>query len=95
MRSRIGMVFQEYNLVERLTVMENLLTGVLGKTPAWKAWLRKFDQADIQRAWEMLDLAVGPAHGGEAMAIVQQAGQMRIDARLVVTLVLAVSAVIR
>jgi len=54
MRSRIGMVFQEYNLVERLTVMENLLTGVLGKTPAWKAWLRKFDQADIQRAWEML-----------------------------------------
>ena len=54
MRSRIGMVFQEYNLVERLTVMENLLTGVLGKTPAWKAWLRKFDQVDIQRAWEML-----------------------------------------
>ena len=47
-------MFQEYNLVERLTVMENLLTGVLGKTPAWKAWLRKFDQTDIQRAWEML-----------------------------------------
>ena len=34
-RSRIGMVFQEYNLVERLTVMENLLTGCLGKTSAW------------------------------------------------------------
>src|SRR5688572_32882839 len=29
-RRRIGMVFQEYNLVERLTVMENLLTGRLG-----------------------------------------------------------------
>ncbi len=55
-RSRIGMVFQEYNLVERLSVMENLLTGVLGKTPAWKAWLRKFEPEDIARAWDMLQV---------------------------------------
>jgi phosphonate transport system ATP-binding protein len=55
-RSRIGMVFQEYNLVERLTVMENLLTGCLGKTSAMKAFLRKFDAADIQAAWEMLEI---------------------------------------
>ena len=55
-RSRIGMVFQEYNLVERLTVMENLLTGCLGKTSAMKAFLRKFDPADIQAAWEMLEV---------------------------------------
>jgi phosphonate transport system ATP-binding protein len=53
-RSRIGMVFQEYNLVERLSVMENLLTGVLGRTGALKAWLRKFEPADIQKAWETL-----------------------------------------
>ena len=41
-RRRIGMVFQEYNLVERLSVIENLLCGRLGYVPAWRAWLRRF-----------------------------------------------------
>jgi phosphonate transport system ATP-binding protein len=54
-RRRIGMVFQEYNLVERLTVMENLLCGRLGYVPVWRAWLRLFPQADIDRAFELLD----------------------------------------
>jgi phosphonate transport system ATP-binding protein len=54
-RRRIGMVFQEYNLVERLTVMENLLTGRLGYTSAFNAWRRHFDPADIQYAFKLLD----------------------------------------
>ena len=54
-RREIGMVFQEYNLVERLTVMENLLSGRLGYVHALKAWLRKFPQADIDRAFDLLD----------------------------------------
>jgi phosphonate transport system ATP-binding protein len=35
-------------------VMENLLTGVLGRTPAWKAWMRRFEPADVARAWQTL-----------------------------------------
>jgi phosphonate transport system ATP-binding protein len=57
-RRRIGMVHQEYNLVERLSVMENVLSGRLGYVPAWRAWLRRFDQADIDKAFALLD-AVG------------------------------------
>src|SRR3989475_8589777 len=53
-RRHIGMVFQEYNLVERLTVMENLLSGRLGYVSAWRAWRRKFSPTDIERAFELL-----------------------------------------
>jgi phosphonate transport system ATP-binding protein len=54
-RRQIGMVFQEYNLVERLTVIENLLTGRLGYVSAFSAWLRRFPAADIDRAFALLD----------------------------------------
>ena len=54
-RCRIGMVFQEYNLVERLTVIENVLCGKLGSLPVWRPLLRKFPAKDIERAFDLID----------------------------------------
>ncbi len=73
-RRHIGMVFQEYNLVERLTVMENLLTGRLGYVSAWDAWRRKFPPADIDRAYALLD-SVGLAAFANARADALSGGQ--------------------
>ena len=54
-RRKMGMIFQEYALVERLTVMENVLSGRLGYLSFWRAWLRRFPQKDINQAYQLLD----------------------------------------
>jgi len=54
-RRRIGMIFQEYNLVERLTVMENVLSGRLGYVSFWSAFRRDYSPDDVAAAFELLD----------------------------------------
>ena len=54
-RRRMGMIFQEYNLVERLTVMENVLSGRLGYIGFWRAYRRKFPPEDVAAAFKLLD----------------------------------------
>ena len=54
LRRQLAMVFQEYNLVERLSVMENVLSGRLGYMSTWQAWRRNYTQQDINSAYELL-----------------------------------------
>lgn len=54
-RRRMGMIFQEYALVERLTVMENVLSGRLGYVGFWRSYFRKFPQKDVDEAFRLLD----------------------------------------
>ena len=53
-RRRMGMIFQEYALVERLTVMENVLSGRLGYVSFWRSFFRRFPQKDVDKAFSLL-----------------------------------------
>lgn len=54
-RRQMAMIFQNYALVDRLTVMENVLSGRLGYVSFFSSLLRKFPQKDIDAAFELLD----------------------------------------
>lgn len=55
MRRRIGMIFQEFNLVNRMSVMDNVLSGRLGYTGAFRSFFRAFPAEDIDRALDLLE----------------------------------------
>jgi phosphonate transport system ATP-binding protein len=54
-RRKIGMIFQEYALVDRLTVMENVLSGQLGYVGFWPSTLRRFPQDVVTQAYTLLE----------------------------------------
>ncbi|GAC1564375.1 MAG: hypothetical protein NVS2B7_38330 [Herpetosiphon sp.] len=54
-RRDLGLIFQHYNLVRRLTAVENVLIGRLGYVATWRVLLRRFSRADQQLALASLD----------------------------------------
>jgi len=54
-RRRIGMIFQQFNLVDRATTVRNVLTGRLGYMPGWRSLLGLFSSQDKQTALANLE----------------------------------------
>ncbi|WP_366653796.1 phosphonate ABC transporter ATP-binding protein [Fodinicurvata sp. EGI_FJ10296] len=73
-RRRMGMIFQEYALVERLSVMENVLSGRLGYVGFWRSFLRRFPDSDIDEAFRLLE-RVGLDHMVDKRADALSGGQ--------------------
>ena len=53
-RRDIGMIFQNFNLVKRSSVLRNVLTGRVAYYPTWKTTFNLFSQEDKQKAYEAL-----------------------------------------
>ena len=54
-RRKIGMIFQEFNLIDRMSVIDNILTGRLGYMNTFTSLFRMFDKKDISRAIALIE----------------------------------------
>lgn len=75
-RRDVGVVFQQFNLVGRLTVLQNVLLGALGRTPTWRALPGWFNKEDRELAMESLS-RVGIAEKAMQRASTLSGGQQQ------------------
>jgi phosphonate transport system ATP-binding protein len=54
-RRDIGMIFQEFNLIDRMSVMDNVLSGRLGYTGNFRSLFKIFPRKEIEKALNLLD----------------------------------------
>ncbi len=67
LRQKMGMIFQNYNLVPRLSVQTNVLSGALGRTSALAALVNFFAKDEIDAAHHNLErLEIGDKAGQRA-----------------------------
>jgi phosphonate transport system ATP-binding protein len=54
LRARVAIIFQQFNLVPRLTVLTNVCLGLLGQIPGWRGTLARFRSSEKRRAMQAL-----------------------------------------
>lgn len=56
LREQIGVIFQGYNLVDRLSVLDNVVSGMLKEIPLSRAILKMYKEKEIKKAKEYMDI---------------------------------------
>lgn len=77
-RARIGCIFQQFNLVNRLTVLTNVLIGTLGSIPAWRGYIGYFTKEEKARALDALDRVGLKEHAYKKAAHLSGGQQQRV-----------------
>ena len=62
LRQKTGMVFQDFNLVNNLSSLNNVLTGLLGSSNKFMSMFYLFSRAQKLRALDCLKREIGRAH---------------------------------
>jgi phosphonate transport system ATP-binding protein len=75
-RRDVALIFQQFNLIRRLTAVQNVLAGRLAVVPTWRVLLRRFARPDRQLALRCLD-AVGLLDRAYARADQLSGGQQQ------------------
>jgi phosphonate transport system ATP-binding protein len=76
LRARIGVIFQQFNLVPRLSVLTNVCFGLLGRLPLVRGTLGQFSDADKRVAMQAL-ARVGIAEHALKRAVELSGGQQQ------------------
>jgi phosphonate transport system ATP-binding protein len=76
LRKQTGIIFQQFNLVGRLSVMKNVLSGMLAQTPLWRSLTGHFAMDERLRAIQALE-AVGLADLAQRRASTLSGGQQQ------------------
>jgi phosphonate transport system ATP-binding protein len=77
-RREIGLIFQQFNLIRRMSAVENVLAGRLGHAPTWRVLLRRFSRADRQIALAALDRVGLLAQAGQRADSLSGGQQQRV-----------------
>lgn len=76
-RSEVGFIFQQFNLVGRLSLLTNILTGMLSRVPTWRSLLGFFKEEEKLAAMEALQRVGMSGYAGQRASTLSGGQQQR------------------